>query len=241
MTNSANPYAPPTADEVFAVEDHSFKAAGALATALCWMLGISLVVTVLSIASMIGQVELIGRMQGGGAWTMPEAEANDARVALLAGVSFLLLLATGIVWFVWQSRTSKNARALGAEFMQFGPHAWGWFFCPIINLWRPLQVLSELWRATSPDDGRAAQDRGDFAPLTAPSWFLAWWLPWLAAGVLSQIAARLATNTDWLILSSQFNVASSVMVLVSGVFAIRMVAVISQRERARAAARGARG
>lgn len=231
MADSPNPYAPPTADEVFAPEigEYTFQPSAGLSIALRWMLGISAGLVLISLGSDVMQLDLLGRMQSGGSWTNAEAVANDRRVGLLAVGRLLLLLATAIVWCVWQSRTSKNARALGAEFMEFGPNAWGWFACPVYNLWRPLQVINELWRVTSPaDDG--------YDP--PPSWFYAWWIPWLLASAAGQIATRLVSDTatlGQLIFSTQLSTVSDFLLAVSGVAAIAMIKQISQREHARAA------
>lgn len=240
MANALNPYAPPSADEVFAVEDQgfTFSPSNGLAAALCWLLGFSVALNLVESAALVMQIELLDRMHSGGSWTMPEVTANDARIGNLAILAFVLLIATGVVWFLWQARTSKNARALGAEFMEFGPNAWGWFFCPVVNLWRPLNVISELWRVTAPEQGKA-RERGDFSPLVAPSWFMGWWLPWIGAGFVTQASAFLARDPDTMQASGQFEVAANILVMIAGVFAIRMVRLINQRERERAATQSA--
>jgi hypothetical protein len=135
-------------------------------------------------------------------------------------------LATVITWIVWQNRTSHNARALGTDFMQFGPNAWGWFFCPIINLYRPLAVVRELWQVNDPTSSA-----------DEPGFFGAWWVTWVIGSILSNISARMLkvdSSIDELILGIQFDMAANVMLIVAAIFAIKVVGAIYRREDARA-------
>jgi hypothetical protein len=235
--SQSNPYAPPSVDEAQAVsiEAFSYESAGPLAMALRCLLGAWVPVSVVSLVIMSGQLDLLERMASGGAWTMDEATSNDEQVATLAVVNLLLLLVTGIVWFVWQARTSKNVRALGAEFMEFGPHAWGWFFCPILNLWRPLQVLRELWRVANPN----AKSASGWAAEPAPPVFSIWWGTWIIGGIAAQISFRMVrsdSDLDTLILSTQLDMFADAANIIAAIAAIFVVTQIHRRVEARAAA-----
>jgi hypothetical protein len=227
LHNPYNPYAPPTADEVHELRSEAFtyKSSEGLAAALRVMLGISVALLVISVASMSMQIELL-QSATRGTITDAEAVANDQRVWLATLASVFAMIATGVVWCIWQNRTSKNVRALGGEKMQFGPNAWGWFFCPILNLWRPLTVITELWTATPGSDA------------SPPKWLLAgWWLPWIFGSLFNRLSATLAKDTsdlDTLISASEWELAGDVLLAVSGVFAILFVTMLQKRVRARA-------
>ena len=237
MSDPQNPYAPPTADEVIAI-DHggfSYESAAGSAGALKVLLGICLITAAVGLVSSGLQIGLLGRMDGGGDWTMDEAKANDFREGSIAIIHALTVLIAGVVWFVWQSRTSKNVRALGAENMEFGPNAWGWFFCPIINLWRPLQVMRELWVVSAPEPS------GD--SLTQPAVFNLWWAGWIASGVLTQVSLRMVGDGAELgtaIVASWIDMLATVGTLVSGWAAIKMIGALQARVEARHARRTAR-
>ncbi len=72
---------------------------------------------------------------------------------LLAAISALLTLlafiATSVPFLMWIHRANRNARALGAQDMRFTP-GWsvGWFFVPLLSLWKPYQAMKEIWRAS---------------------------------------------------------------------------------------------
>jgi hypothetical protein len=248
MSDSTNPYAPPTNDEP-AWPSGSLELAGftytpndQLATALRWVIGISLALSAINIVSTSMTLDLFGRMQGGGAWSMAEAEANDLRAGLLALAYALTILTAGILWFVWQNRTSKNARALGAEGMEYGPNAWGWFFCPIFNLWRPLAVIRELWQATAPNED-LSDTLSTWKRAPTPEWLVLWWGAWVLGGVLSQASVRMTLNAQEIsthIFAGQLDILSDIVLIGGGVLAIRLVKQLHQRERERARLRGQR-
>jgi hypothetical protein len=64
-----------------------------------------------------------------------------------------------------------------------------------------------------------------------------WWVPWVIGSLLGNAAGRLATeeaDVDQLILAVELDTASNVLLIVSAIFAIKVVAEIHRREQARA-------
>jgi hypothetical protein len=107
-----------------------------------------------------------------------------ATVALLGaaglGVS-LMSVASWVFVPVWMHRASSNLRGLGQYGMQFSPGGCaGWFFVPIANLWKPVQAMAELWRASDPD----TEQGGWFASASTPLLGI-WWATYLVSGFVS--------------------------------------------------------
>lgn len=223
----ANPYAPPAAVESpVALDIRGYRDTRTLSVAVRALLGANIAVSVLTIVFSFGQLDLFERIERG-AFTIAEAEASDAQAAAITSLFLLTFLANAIVWIIWQERTSHNARALGTEFMQFGPKAWGWFFCPIINLYRPLAVVRELWQV----NGRDSSEE--------PGFFGVWWVTWIIGSILGNVATNMVTedaDIDQLVLSVEFSIASEVIMIVSAIFAVKVVAEVHRRERTRAEA-----
>ncbi len=81
-----------------------------------------------------------------------------------------LLVTTAAVFCVWLYRANRDARALGAREMRFSPRASvAWWFVPIAHLFKPYQVMTELWRASDPERRR------DWATAPKTSALPAWW------------------------------------------------------------------
>ena len=69
------------------------------------------------------------------------------------GILYLpVYLSCAVLFCMWVYRANKNARALGAQRMEFTP-GWcaGWFFVPIANLFKPFQAVREIYQASDPD------------------------------------------------------------------------------------------
>ena len=82
-----------------------------------------------------------------------------------------------------------NARALGAADLEFTPgYAIGWYFVPIMAVFKPYQAMKEIWRASA----NPADWQTQSTPLLLPGW----WLLWLVNGALGQFALRLGLKAD---------------------------------------------
>ena len=117
------------------------------------------------------------------------ASTNDMRQAAIGFTQFGIYIVTGIVFLVWVYRANRNARALGAQDMRFTP-SWsvGWFFVPIMSLWKPFQAMREIWQASA--------QPGNWRAVPAPPLLGWWWALYLGNLILNQIAYRLSDNVD---------------------------------------------
>lgn len=235
-----NPYAPPGIDEPPQVAPHGFELPSeGVAVALRVLLGIAVALLLIGVGSLVMQLELLGRGARGEYISFEEGAINDRRVGLATGGFLLTMLASGVVWCVWQSRISRSVqlRAPGGAPMRFGPHAWGWFFCPVVNLWRPLAVLTEIWESSPlPSSARVGElVRAD----SPPNWLMAaWWIPWLVASLLLRVASRIMGEQDGiddLITGSQLQLGAYALYAVAGVFAIVLVTLLQRRVATRCA------
>ena len=122
----------------------------------------------------------------------PDQLANDDPIQgvvgmLQAGLDFV----TGIVFLKWVYRAYRNIQGFGAEGLRFSPGwAVGYYFVPILNLVRPVQVMSEIWRV-SQDPQNWLQRRG--------SWLIGtWWALFLLCSIATHASLELASD-QWLL------------------------------------------
>ena len=93
-------------------------------------------------------------------------------MALLGSV---VSLATTILFLVWTYRADKNLRAFGTQGLRFTPGwAVGYFFVPIMGLYRPYQVFREIWRASDPAPASRVGQTWQF--IRAPALLMVWWV-----------------------------------------------------------------
>ena len=71
---------------------------------------------------------------------------SDAVTGIVGLVQMVLGIITGITFLRWIYRSNKNLRVLSDEAMTFTP-GWsvGWYFVPFANLYKPYQVMKEIW------------------------------------------------------------------------------------------------
>ncbi len=108
--------------------------------------------------------------------------AADGLIALL-GLGYIPVWITGIVFFcMWKHRVCSNAYALGGMGKSLNPVTPGWavgyYFIPIVSLWKPYQAMKEIWCASvDPEKSSTA--------LTT------WWIWWIGSGILGQVSFRM--------------------------------------------------
>ena len=147
-------------------------------------------------------------------------------------LSFLVTLATTIVFLLWIYRASQNLHSLGALGQRFSPGwAVGWWFVPIMNLFRPYQVVKEVWKVSDPE--LALDTTREWTTTRASPLLAWWWASWLVSNVLGNAAFRAffrSDSTEELISADQVSLAADAATLVAVVLAIIVVRRITKRQ-----------
>ena len=96
------------------------------------------------------------------------------------------------VFVPWLHQARANVRALGARRLRFG-REWTYlaFAIPVLNAYRPYQVVSEVWRGSDP----ASIDPLGWQRLPTSRLVLAWWVGlvgWVAFALLAALLLRIA-------------------------------------------------
>lgn len=109
------------------------------------LLGVSIV----SMYSNIVQYMLLQSAKNGETITMDVANANDMRQAVVSSINVLLLLLSSIFFLVWLYRAYDNLYKLGVYGLSCTPGwAIGYWFIPIVSLYKPYVVVNEVWEET---------------------------------------------------------------------------------------------
>ena len=92
---------------------------------------------------------------------------------------------TGVLVLMWIYRANYNARQLGAIDMTFTP-GWsiGWYFIPVVNLWKPYRAMKEIWHASA--NPKTWQNQRHTPPLL--SW---WWGLWIILTMMAIVMTSL--------------------------------------------------
>jgi Domain of unknown function (DUF4328) len=160
--------------------------------------------------------------------TPDQAANNDPIQGIIGLLQSGLGIATGITFLKWIYRAYKNIQGFGAEGLRFSPGwAVGYYFIPILSLIRPVQVMSEIWRAS--DDPRNWPQRSG-------SWLIAsWWTLFLLYTGVTQVSLEIAfqasTNDQWT-LAAVLAILGDLLSIPLSIAALRLVTEVYRRQKA---------
>ncbi len=155
-------------------------------------------------------------------WGTLEDTSTIEQVENLISILQLLALILGAVGFTrWFRRAYGNAIALGHRASFTPGWAIGAWFVPILNLVRPYQIASAMWRHAGNHVGKG-------------SLVGCWWAFWLASNFLAQISMRLSNSNkdDTLRTSVQVEIVADLTTVVAGVLAVVMVRKLTRAHEA---------
>jgi len=165
---------------------------------------------------------------------------------LYVGVALLQVLvfvATAVAFLMWMHRAYRNLPALGARRLDTTPGwAVGYFFIPFANLFKPFQVVREIWHGSTPrgggSDGFDGRDNFSFAVPSSgtPALIGWWWAFWIIANVASRASSRatdMATTIGGMVLASWVTIASDILFIAAALLAILVVKRIDDMQEAK--------
>ncbi|HEV2803003.1 MAG TPA: DUF4328 domain-containing protein [Pyrinomonadaceae bacterium] len=195
--------------------------------------------------SIIINFALGGMLRDVGDLTAPDEIGEALPELLYVGIAllqFLVFIATAVAFLMWLHRAYRNLRALGAMGLDTTPGwAVGYFFIPILNLFKPFQVMKEIWRNSTPGSERQASFGGQsgasfgggYVRPGTPALIGWWWAFWIIATIAdraSSRAARMARTIEGMMLASWVSIASDALFIIAAVLAILLVKQIDEMQ-----------
>jgi uncharacterized protein DUF4328 len=193
-------------------------------------LGVLGAITVLAAALEIGHLNLLS----GESTTLQQIDDDNNTLAVVYVVALIAYIFCAAFFIAWTWRAYKNVTALGAQRPRFGTGwAIGGWFVPILGLWRPKQIVDDIWRTSEPTDPPVL--RPHLWQDTRTSALLGWWWAFFIIGnIVGRFTARLPsdtiehdrTATTWALVDDALTLAGLVL-------AILVVTRITARQRGR--------
>ncbi len=153
------------------LEYKPLKGRAAWATLLLATLG---VISIAFIISTIAEINLLRQIESGQFITEAQATANDTRQAAIGGLYLAAYIAAVVGFLAWMYRAHKNLDALGYDSRFYPRDTIIWWFIPIANLFRPYQVMKEIWKGSHPDLGHASLELYASSSPLLPVWWALW-------------------------------------------------------------------
>jgi hypothetical protein len=139
-------------------------------------------ISIIAAISDASEISLLNRVIANEDVSEATLNANDSRQAVIGLAQFVLYVAGAVVFIRWLRQGYRNIDAIRAGTRRYG-HGWaiwGWFV-PFLNLWRPKEIINDVWRA------------GGTQPPALLAW---WWAAFLITGWLGNIAVRAGFSDD---------------------------------------------
>ena len=180
-----DPPVPSTAVPV-TVTIEPYKSPRPLARALFTMLIITLLLHLVGAFAAFSAAGMANRktLRGRGAALVFENRFDAMLIAVLIQISVFVV--SSIVFIVWFRRAYRNLPALGARNLRYKPGwAVGAWFVPILGYFRPVQIASDIWKASDP----AMEERVNTPWVVRSGSALVgwWWALWLIANFAAEI------------------------------------------------------
>jgi hypothetical protein len=209
----------------------TFVSGYSVALVVTGCLSIFILVSLAGAAVDISQIQLLSKTTG--ARTTP-AGVNDSQIlALVIRVLLtLVVLITAVFFSIWIYRAHKNLKALGANGLKYSP-AWavGGFFVPLLNIFRPYQVVTEIWKASAKGARRGDGTNWKFEQI--PAYISLWWGLWLFSGFLDFFSAFMVLaggQSNQQLLASRYHLVDDAVSIACAALAIAVVLRITARQ-----------
>ncbi len=175
------------------------------------------------------QMLLLQDANNGSMITLEAANANDMRQLLIGIVFLLVIIGAAITFIMWFRRGYYNLHKIVPNLSHSEGWAAGAWFVPILNWFRPYNIMKEMVYET--EDVLAKADlieRKNRARQVG-----IWWALWISYSVISNIISRIEMRNDdidMLIFTSGANVVVSALCIPLTIVTVRMVKEYSKME-----------
>jgi hypothetical protein len=159
--------------------------------------------------------------------------AHDAAGERIAAAQIACAVLVAALFVPWLHQARANVRALGARRLRFG-REWTYlgFAVPVLNAYRPYQVVSEVWRSSDP----ASVDPLGWQRLPSTPLVLAWWVGlagWVVFASLAELLLRFAPGIAHVQIAHALALAGDLGAAVSASLGYFVVARISAAQDAK--------
>jgi hypothetical protein len=150
-------------------------------------------------------------------------------------VAMLVGLAMIVVFLMWLYRAHSNLPFLQAKDLEFtSGWAVGWWFIPIASLFKPFQVVREVWVESDPETVDDVVFLS-YGPRSAPTYMVFWWVFWLISNISANLIGLIVTQTQDLVVLGGIDVFVSVVTLAATGLVMYLVRDITDRQEKRSA------
>lgn len=160
------------------------------AITLIWIV---LALEVLSLISGYFQYDLLQTVANGGEISIEAANANDLREQFIAIIYLIVYIISAVTFIQWFRRAYYNLH----QKVTYLSHTEGWasgsWFVPIISLYRPYQIMKELYQETKE---LLEKNTVGFSEKLPNTYLILWWTLWIINNFVGQFVFRYSLKAE---------------------------------------------
>ena len=170
----------------------SLKPNGQRAKNAITLIWIVLFLEIISLISGYFQYDLLQTLANGGEVSNETAESNDAREQIIAVIYLIAFVISGVTFIQWFRRAYFNLHQKVNHLSHTEGWAAGSWFVPIISLYRPYQIMKELYQETK---GLLTSKGFTIGETISTSSVGLWWALWILSNVIGQLSFKYPSET----------------------------------------------
>ncbi len=188
------------------------------------LLWITVAGCIASIISSYLQYDLLLRLKSGIELSDSQLEGNDTREQIIGIIQIFILVTCAITFIQWFRRAYYNLEQIIPNKLT---HSNGWaagaWFVPILNLFRPVQMMRELYEQTG---FLLKRQNIEIKTNFNHAIILWWWAFWIFSEVANRILLKFVDNSNTIDDYMNYSLISTGVELLSAVGAILAVIVV---------------
>ena len=150
------------------------------------------ILNIIAIISDLMQYSMLNSLEG---FTIEEAELNDLRQSIIGIIMFSVYVCCYVLFILWFRRAYYNLH----QVVKHLEHSEGWaagaWFVPILNFFRPYQIMRELYVES---EKYISKIKPDYTKKLNVTFVGLWWTLWIIASFLERIGMRLNLKAETL-------------------------------------------
>lgn len=158
------------------------------------LIWIVMAMEIISLISGYFQYDLLRNAANGIEITTEAAESNDTREQIIGIIYLVIFIISAITFIQWFRRAYYNLHLKTNDLTHEEGIAASCWFIPILNLYRPYQIMKELYNKTI----ELLTNKGLTNQKTNTTFLGFWWAIWIIDGIIGQFVFRFSLRAETL-------------------------------------------
>jgi len=195
------------------------------------LVGAVMFIEIAMIISSYLQINLLQRVVDGIDVSDAEVNWNDTREGIVGILYLVVFIISTVCFIMWFRRAYYNLHLKAKNLLYTEGWAAGAWFVPILNLFRPYQIMKELYEKT---DQILSEHFGSYQEKKGTTIVGVWWFMWVVANIISNVSTRLtlrAETAEEFLGSTRLDLFSSIVSVPMAILAIIVILDYSKMEK----------